>query len=228
MTQGMLAWEQDDFQGALDIFQELLDEHPRFPDLHNKAGLCHAMLGDVQAALDAFDRAIDIAPTYAEAHVNRGIVLNELRRHQEAMEAFARSAQLDVQDGTEFPSHLGNQLAATHAELGDLYLAGDRPDLAVEEYRAALEIRPRFLDIRSKLGEALLETGSVEEARDELRHVVERNPAYLHARLRLGVALHRLGDDEGAITEWEEAGKVAPDDMRPEAYIASVRGEDAG
>lgn len=222
---GVLAWERDAFDEALEVFESILVEHPNFPDIHNKAGLCHAMLGDPEAALESFDRAVEIAPTYAEAHVNRGIVLNELGRHEEAQEAFDESARLDVRDGKAFPSQVGNEIAVAHAKLGDLYLVADRPDDAAEQYARALDVRPRFIDVRSKLGEALLEKGANEEARDQLELVLEENPDFWSARLRLGIALHKLGDDEGAVREWEKVAEQAPEDMRPKAYIASVRGE---
>jgi tetratricopeptide (TPR) repeat protein len=225
ISQGMLAWERDDFEEALQTFEAVLGENPNFPDIHNKAGLCRAMLGDSEGALKAFDKAIELAPTYAEAHVNRGIVLNELGRHDEAREAFEESARLDTRDGKAFPSHVGNQIAVTHAKLGDLYLVADRPTEAATQYRHALDVRPRYLDIRSKLGEALLEMGAADKAKEEFERVLEENAGFWSARLKLGVALHRLGDVDGAVREWELAAEEAPDDMRPKAYIASVKGE---
>ena len=222
IAQGMLAWDRDDFKGALETFQQVLMENPSFPDIHNKAGLCSAMLGNSEEALQSFEQAIHIAPMYAEAHVNRGIILNELGRLDEASEAFAESAKLDTRDGADFPSHVGNEIAVTHAKLGDLYAAADRPDAAAAQYRAALEVRPRFADIRSKLGEALLEVGALEKARQEFMTVLENNPDLWDARLRLGLALQRLGDSKGALREWRLCEQQNPEDMRSKAYIASV------
>lgn len=226
IQQGMLAWEADDFEEALATFETVLKENPNFPDINNKTGLCKAMLGDSEGALESFDKAIELAPTYAEAHVNRGIVLNELGRHDEAREAFEESARLDTRDGRAFPSRVGNEIAVTHAKLGDLYMAADRPSEAADQYRKALEVRPRFMDIHSKLGEALLEMGDAERAKDEFQRVLEDNEHFWYARLKLGVALQHLGDDEGAVREWKRVAEQVPDDMRPRAYIASVRGEE--
>jgi tetratricopeptide (TPR) repeat protein len=225
ISHGMLAWEADDFEEALTTFEAVLAENPNFPDINNKAGLCKAMLGDSEGALHSFDKAIELAPTYAEAHVNRGIVLNELGRHDEARKAFEESARLDTRDGKAFPSQVGNQIAVTHAKLGDLYMVAQRPADAAEQFRKALEVRPRFMDIRAKLGEALLDMGAVDQARDEFQRVLEDNDDFWNARLKLGVALQRLGDVDGAIREWERVAEQVPHDMRPKAYIAGVRGE---
>ena len=52
--------------------------------MHNKAGLCLAMMGEMERALAEFDEALKLNDTYAEAHLNRAIVLNDLGRFEEA------------------------------------------------------------------------------------------------------------------------------------------------
>lgn len=222
VARGVSAWERDDFESALATFESVLDEHPYFADVHNKAGLCLAMLGRTEEALGHFDAALGSNPAYAEAHLNRGIVLNELGRHEEAQQAFERSGEIDTRDSQAFPSDVGNRIAVTHAQLGDLYLVANHPHDARRHYEAALEVRPRFMDIRSKFAESLIELGELEQAREELELILEARPHFVGARVRLGVALHRLGDDDGAIREWERCAADDPDDMRPRAYLASV------
>lgn len=222
VQRALSAWEREDYQTALATFQEVLARNPRFADLHNKAGLCMAMLGDMEGALGAFDDAVELNAGYAEAHLNRGIVLNELGKHHEAQDAFTRAGQLDTRDGTAFPSDVGNQIAITHAKLGDLYLVANRPQEAAQQYEAAIGVRPRFLDIRGKLAEALMEIGDPERARSELEYILEIKPAFTGARIRLGVVLHRLGDTERAVAEWRQAGVEDPTDMRPRAYLLTV------
>jgi len=180
------------------------------------------MLGRHEEALAHFDLAVEENPAYAEAHVNRGIVLNELGRVREAQEAFACAGDLDRQDERTFPAEVGNRIAVTHAQLGDLYLVAERPREALEHYRRALEIRPRFADIRSKYAEALIEIGEFEEARVELETILEARPTFVGARVRLGVVFRKLGDDERAIREWERCAREDPADMRARAYLASA------
>lgn len=222
IQRGVSAWEREDYESALATFREVLAENPRFADVHNKAGLCLAMLGDMEGALAEFDAALALNVAYAEAHLNRGIVLNELGQHDEAQLAFERAGKLDTRDGSTYPSDVGNQIAITHARLGDLYLVANRPVEAAEQYEAASRIRPRFLDIRSKLAEALMEAGEVQRAKEELELILERNPRFSGARIRLGAVFQRLGDTERAITEWRRSLVDHPDDMRPRAYLTSV------
>jgi tetratricopeptide (TPR) repeat protein len=221
IEQGIQAWDRDEYRAALDIFEEVITERPDFPDVHNRAGLCKAMLGDLEGGLVSFERALELAPTYAEAHFNKGIVLNELGRHQEAERAFRQAQDLDTRDGTRFPSQVGNQIANALGQLGDLYMVADSPREAVEQYREALRVRRRFLDIREKLAEALLAIGENEEARKELERVLDEEPGFAQARLKLGVVLQRLGDRDGAVREWKRVWSQRPDDRRVHAYLAS-------
>jgi len=223
ISEGVIAWERDEYHEALRIFDEVLAERETFPDVHNRRGLCLALLGRASEALQAFDRAVELAPTYAEAHWNRGIILEDLGEQEGAAEAFELATRLDTRDGGAYPSHLGNQIAVTHAKLGDLYLAADQAALAAEHFRAALGVRPRYLDVRTRLAEALVQAGELEAARAELQRVLDTEPEFTTARLRLGVVLQRMGDAAAAVACWERCLREHPSDFRARAYLASVR-----
>ncbi|HET9949729.1 MAG TPA: tetratricopeptide repeat protein, partial [Longimicrobiales bacterium] len=183
------------------------------------------MLGRLDEALEHFDAALAQNPSYAEAHLNRGIVLKDLGRAEEAaeaFEAFSRAGEADRREAPVFPYEVGNRIAVTHAQLGDLYLVANHPERALPHYEAALEIRPRFVDIRSKYAETLIELGKLEKAKEQLLLILESRPSFVGARVRLGVVLRRLGDDAGAVKEWERCLEDDPTDMRARAYLASV------
>lgn len=222
IARGVAAFEQEDFEGALALFEAVLEREPGYPDVHNRRGLCLGMLGRREEALAAFEEAVRIAPGYAEAHLNRGILLQELGRHDAARVALDQAALLDRQGGGEIVGGVGNDIALGHARLGDLYLAAGRPERAVAEYERALEVRPGYLDIRTKLAGTLIDLGEVERALEELRRVLDRNEMFTIARLRYGVALHHAGDTEGAIEQWRRCAREVPGDLRPRAYLASV------
>lgn len=228
IDRGVAAWERDDYAAALADFRAVIEDHPGFPDVRNKAGLCLAMLGHMEKALDELDAAVEIAPDYAEAHLNRAIVLNSLGRFEEAREAFTRAGELDRRDSGRILSDLGNRIAINHAKLGDLYMQAERYHEAARQFEHALDVRPRFLDIRTKLAVALIELDQLTRARQELEAILEKNDGFTGARLRLGVVKKRQGDREGAIREWERCMEEDPRDLRVRAYLASVRGEREG
>ena len=226
-ARGLAAWETEDYEAALSDFAEILKRNPRFPDIHNKSGLCHAMLGDLEAALESFNSALEINEAYAEAHLNRAIVLNDLGRFEEARGSLERADTLDHSDENAFPSDVGNRIANAHAELGDLYMAANHPAEAADQYQKAVEVRPRYLDIRNKLAEALLDIGELDRARTELEYILQQRPGFHTARLRYGVVLQRLGEDQSALKEFKRCQEEDPNDLRARAYIASISGEAA-
>jgi len=165
---------------------------------------------------------LKISDSYAEAHLNRAIVLQGLGHLEEARRHLQKADELDHWESEEFPSDVGHKIAIAHAKLGDLYLVADHPKEAADEYRKALEVRTRFLDIRSKYAEALIGMGRWKEAQEQLETILESNPGFTSARLRFGLALHRQGDEARAREEWERCVKDDPRDMRAKAYLASL------
>ncbi len=222
MAFGNAAWEQDDFAGAYQHFQAILQDHPNFADIRNRAGLCLAMMGKPEAALEQFDEALQVNDCYSEALLNRAIVLNDLGRFDEASESFHRASALDLRDSRAFPSDMGNRLANAHAKTGDLYMAADRPEEAAAEYAAAVELRPSFLDLRFKLAEAYMDLEMLGEALTHLEEILVANPDFAGARVRLGALFSRMGDTDGARREWERCAEQSPDDRRIRAYLASL------
>ncbi|NNM33757.1 MAG: tetratricopeptide repeat protein [Gemmatimonadetes bacterium] len=228
LTRGVSAFERDDYGSALADFRTLLETYPDFADVRNKAGLCLALLGSSEAALEEFDHAVRVNPGYVEAHLNRAIVLNDLGQFPEAREAVTRAAELEGRQGdARFRGDVGNRIATTHARLGDLYAATGAPELAIGQYREALLLRPRFVDIRMKLAKVLVETGQLLQARSEVESILEERPSYTGARILYGTVCHRLGDTDTAVEQWERAANEAPADLRPRAYLATMRRESA-
>lgn len=220
------AFQRHEYSDALEDLEKVLEEQPGFPDIWNKTGLCLAMLGDLDAALERLDHAIELAPDYAEAHLNRAIVLNSLGRFSEAEDAFGSASALDAKDEGTIPSEVGNQIAHLHAKLGDLYRVAERTWEAAREYRKALEVRPRYVDIRTKYAEALIELDELEEAYEELCYIIDERPEFPDGHLRLGVVLRRLGRDEEAVEQWKKCLELRPGDRRAQAYLAASRERD--
>lgn len=223
IQQGREAFARHDNVTALTCLREATRREPAFADVHNLMGLALSLLGEPTEAVEAFDRAVEINPRYVEALVNRAIVLNELGRYAEARASFEAASEADVEDGVgQFPGVLATRLAQKHEEVGDLYAEGGAFEEAVGEYRRAAALRPRFVDIRTRLARALLEMGRVEEAAAELASALATNPAYLEARILLGLTLYRLGDVAGARLEWERGRRQRPGHPQVESFLAML------
>ncbi|MGH7501440.1 MAG: tetratricopeptide repeat protein [Longimicrobiales bacterium] len=214
------SFDRRDYPAALADFRSVLEEHPKYADLRHLCGVCLSFLGQPEAAIEEFDRALAVNDQYVEAHLNRALTLNELGRFEEAASAFERAGYYEYAVAGRFPAAIMARLAQAHASVGDLYREAGAPLEAAAQYRRALELRPRFHDIRNKLAQSLLHVGDTTGAAEQLRTALSGNPRYIPARLNLGLALHRLGDRAGARREWEECRTQEPDNPQVSAYLA--------
>lgn len=207
-----------DYHGALLLLTSMIDDGAAYADAHNLLGLSLAMLNRPDEALAALDQALRMNPAYVEAHLNRAVVLNQLGREEEASRAMEQAAEFGAPDESGFPSVVANKLANAHAALGNDYRAAGALAEAIAQYRRALELRPRFADIRLALGRALLEHGEHRAAWQELGEVLRQRPNWLDAMLLQGLAAYLDGDLEAAKRVWEAASARHPEEPRLEIY----------
>ncbi len=224
ISRGRRAFERRDYDSALSDFRQVLDRQPHYADIRHLAGMCLSFLGRPEEALEEFDRALELNEGYVDAHLNRAITLNELGRYEEAREAFERAGQFEQAGGGRFPAAVSARLANAHADLGDLYMAASAPEEAVSQYRAALELRPRFLDIRNKLATALMQLDDLDGAEEEVRLALEANPHFLAARLNLGLIHYRRGRLDEAHGEWGRCRAQDPNHPQVRAYLSLLDG----
>lgn len=222
IERGRRSYERGDYVAALADFREVLSRHPQFADIRHLAGLCLSFLGQSEAALEEFDRALTLNDQYVEAHLNRALVLNDLGRFDEARTAFERAGYYEYAVAGRFPAAITARLANKHAEIGDLYQEAGAPTEAAAQYRRALELRPKFHDIRNKLAQSLLQLGDLEGAIRELEIALEGNPRFVPARLNLGLAHLRAGRRDAARREWHTCREHEANNPQVRAYLALV------
>jgi tetratricopeptide (TPR) repeat protein len=87
-------------------------------------------------ALSCCDRALALTPDHWGVHIRKGVTLAKLGRDAEAEVHLARGVALD-------PTN-----AAAHYDLGNLYGAQRRHELALASFTRALELRPDYPEAR--------------------------------------------------------------------------------
>jgi len=94
---------------------------------------------------------------------------------------------------------------------------------ASQEYRKALKLSPKYLDIKNKLGATYCEMGLYQDARPSWRRRWRRIPLR-RGRVTLGVVLLRSGRKTRAREEWENASRSSPRTSAP-AYLDMMERE---
>jgi tetratricopeptide (TPR) repeat protein len=104
---------------------------------------------------------------------------------------------------------VGNAVA--HNDLGQVCAAEDQPAEALDHYRQALEIDPRYAQAHSNLGSVLQQQGRVADALTHFGIALDIDPQLASAHNNSGVALRSLGRNPEALAEYRRALRIKAD-----------------
>lgn len=127
---GTLETFANRFAEAEQAFTTALGQNPADYVAWTGLGLLRLKQGRPEAALDAFLRAGVMEPRYARAHVYTAVAYYQLHRVQQALAELDRASQLDDKD------------PLPHFMASIIHADGLRPQLAIEQSRAALQRLP--------------------------------------------------------------------------------------
>ncbi len=223
LTLARERFAMQDYRGAIHHLLEVVETGRSFADVHHLLGVCWSMLGQPERALEAFDRALELNARYIEAHIHRGLVLNQMGRVVEAEAAFTRASAGGRQGAGGLPAAVAGELANQHAALGEVYAEIGALEEAIAQFRRAVELGPRFADLRHRLARLLLDAGRALEAREELERILADHPGQHEVLATLGLAHYLGGDPAAARMVWEGCLTERPEDARVVAYLAMLR-----
>ena len=197
---GQSFYAESNFSGALQEFTEAEKLTPKDPALLNDLGLAYFRKGRYDLAEPKYLKAIALKPGYSEARNNLGVNYLEMKRWDDAISQFT-AVQNDIffqgQDGAvinlglaylgkgDYQQALGLLRGAvgrnpsdprTRIHLGRVYFALDKTELAVEEYRRALELNRSYANAHYHLALALVKLKNLAGARSAFNEVLRIAP----------------------------------------------------
>ncbi len=222
--EGRTHFEHGRLSEAARCFQTLVAGWPNaFPDVYNKLGIVFCQKGKPEEAVGYLEKALSINPHYTEASLNLVIAYNELGRYDEAQQVFNKAVK-SIQVGAEvIDPFIEGKLANEHAHMADQYFDLNRYREAIIEYKKALALCPRFIDIQTKLGMAYREMGDQDTAVKTFQKALKINPGYLPARIHLGLTYYMKGFVDMAIAEWERAYEIDPQNRDVQIYLSLLK-----
>ena len=197
---GQSFYAESNFSGALQEFTEAEKLTPRDPALLNDLGLAYFRKGRYDLAEPKYLKAIVLKPGYSEARNNLGVNYLEMKRWDDAISQFT-AVRNDIffqgQDGAvinlglaylgkgDYQQALGLLRGAagrnpsdprTRIHLGRVYFALDKTELAVEEYRRALELNRSYANAHYYLALAQVKLKNLAGARSAFNEVLRIAP----------------------------------------------------
>jgi tetratricopeptide (TPR) repeat protein len=160
----------------------------------------------------AYDRARNSvlrAPDSGDAWGELGMLLLAYQFEQETAHCLTQAAKLDNQD-FRWPYFLGVHLAVSH------------PDVAVQHFQKATQLRPDAGIVQLRYGEVLLQLERYEQAAGPLRRAVELDPHQPRAYLALAKLALAVGETGAALPWAERAVQIAPESRAAYESLALV------
>lgn len=238
---GSSALRSEDFAAAVAFFERAIELHPHYPDLHLKVAAAYRGVGERDKQAAALARALQINALYAEAILSQGIFKYEEALYDEALAEIARAVELEPGlSGNRYDFALechrngdtsralanlqamssnDSQDANAHAQVAASFVKQGLFQEAAQEYSRALEIAPRYADLRCRLGQVLMELDFLEPAETELRLALEINPKYADAWANLGITLRRLKRADEAKQCFDQALAFDPHNLIAQAEV---------
>lgn len=136
-----------------------------------------------------------------------GVALTAQGRYEEAAALFARGLRLSPDDPV-----LRRNLARVRTVIGHRLLQAGSLDKAQEQYQAALDLVPEESSALLGLGDVQLRQRQPRAAAEIYRRVVAAEPENVEAHIRLGEAYYHQGDLGAALSAWEWALGLRPQD----------------
>jgi tetratricopeptide (TPR) repeat protein len=204
---------------AIAHLQAALRINPDSASAHSDLGTALAKSGRLAEAIPEYQAALRLNPDSAIVHNNFANALQETGRVPEAVTEYRFALRLDP-DYADARKNLAIALRApapesaeSHYSLGvDLSQAGRLAE-AIEQFDAALRLRPDYAEAQNNLGVSLTQIPArASEALAHFQAAVKLNPDYADARFNLGVALSQIpGRMPEAIAQLEAAYRLHPD-----------------
>jgi hypothetical protein len=126
----LLAQRDEDYAAAMQVFQDILQDHPGFAPAISNVGLTLYYQGRLKEAVARFRQVVKNNPEYYVVFENWGEVLQECARHQDAIEKFNQSLKIN-------PAYAAarKSLAVSLAHIG-------KYEQAADQYRMASRLTP--------------------------------------------------------------------------------------
>jgi len=123
-------------------YETALSIDPTFANAHNNLGLIYYQNGDLEKAIAKYKRALELKPRYAAAHVNLGAAYDKKGEINEAFREFFRARSINPK---LVEAYIG--LGVCMTKMGAInYL-----DVAIGQFKKALEIKPNLAEAHSNL-----------------------------------------------------------------------------
>jgi tetratricopeptide (TPR) repeat protein len=156
-----------------------------------------AAAGDPRGALEASRLALRLDPFDTDALESRALALQQQKKYEEAAEALREAIERDP----------NNYLP--YLLLGNLQLATEDREAAIESYRDVLELNPKATTASVYMAQTMIVQGRLQEAKEEYLKLEREDRISYEALYNLGRIEVRTGEAEEGLKDIKSARRQA-------------------
>lgn len=153
--------------------------------------------GDARGALEASRLALRLDPFDTDVLEAQALTLQQQKKYEEAEAALREATERDPNN--YFPYLL----------LGNVQLAMEDPDAAIESYRDVLELNPKATTASVNMAQVLIGQGRLQEAKEEYLKLEREGRISHEALYNLGRIEVRTGEAEKGLRDVKSARRQA-------------------
>lgn len=205
LQEGIRHLENENYKGALDIFNAIAKADPRNGTVYYYIGEVSYVQDNPAEAEKAYKKGLSINPQCAECKVGIGKIALDKGDKSAATENFESAARLDKKN------------ANTFALIGESYLSSKNPDAqqAIKYFGEARDMNTKVARYWARLGDAYKMSGDNGEAMTHFETAVEKDPNNTAAYISMARIWAAAKQYDLAIEKLNTAIKLSPDDAPP-------------
>ena len=237
---------KQEYRKAIDILTSFLAQNPKDGEGYYLLGTAYFENEDLTNAQSTFNRGITAQPKYGLNFAGLGRVLQQSDNTEEAKKNFQKALDLTQSNNVEVLTQVADGYLAmdtkesladaekllikaktldsknvfVYTSLGDLYLKRKIDELALNNYRKAIELDKTFLRGYLRVGQLYIKDKKYNEGAQALREALQVDPEFAPAYRELGELYYRAGKYEDAKNNYKKYVELTGNDLIARARYA--------
>ncbi|MBW4554855.1 MAG: tetratricopeptide repeat protein [Trichormus sp. ATA11-4-KO1] len=202
VQQAMSKYEQDNYQGALSDYNQIIQLEPNNEWHYFNRGQIRRLMKDKKGAAEDFQEAIKLNPTEASAYNMLGITLQELGKIEEGVEIFTQGIRT-------VPELNKKERKSLYANRASAYMRLNNWQAALENLHKVIELDPSAAHYYTSRGKVRGKLGDMQGAEADLSEADRMKPDNSSLQLSIGTIYEEMGMKKKAIEHYQKATQIA-------------------
>ncbi|MBI5892110.1 MAG: tetratricopeptide repeat protein [Deltaproteobacteria bacterium] len=197
---GVVHLNEGNLPSALKELTAAVEKNPDDVAYHNAFGLAYYYRDLDNDAIKHFKEAIRLDSKFSEARTNLGVVYLKQKRWDDAISEFQIAAANIFYTAAE----------TAYTNMGWAYFQKGDNEKAIDSYRKAINVNPRYSLAYNNLGLAYMKVNRDKDAAESFMSAIRYSPNYADAHYNLGLVSIKLKDKSKAQESFQEVIRLLP------------------